>query len=208
MKLNIISLNHPVSKVLQSRKGLILRGSCPHSRLGHTSVIHSHSYSRCEVLPPSSKQTDISCWAVNLQFFLCVNVFGNNWPSTATRCSDESSPLPGQCSTGVLYGIVVGCISCSYVPNGVTVCSPPLSMQAWEHQSLLTVDLKIWWLSSQCSSRWFLNMFTELLLTTSQGSAFQVVVMLMRRNAVLLMYWIASLLTFYHYFESYHWSPN
>ena len=100
IKLNIIFLNHSISQVLQPRKRLILRGSCPHSRLGHTSDIHSHSYSNVWFSHPAANITDISAWdGLHLQLFLCVSVFSDNWPSSPRRCSAESSPLPGQYCT-------------------------------------------------------------------------------------------------------------
>ena len=73
IKLNIISLNHTISQVLQPRKRLILRGSCPRSRLG-TSDIHSHSYSIGST-PPSNSMFDIIVdprWIVD-----CGSYFGN-----------------------------------------------------------------------------------------------------------------------------------
>ena len=56
----------------QPRKRLILRGSCPHSRLGHTSDIHSHSYSNVGFSHPAANITEMCCWdGLHLQFFLC-----------------------------------------------------------------------------------------------------------------------------------------
>ena len=79
IQLNIVSLNNTISQVPQPRKRLILRGSCPHSRLGHTSDIHSHSYSNDGFSHPEANITHISCWnGLHLQFFLCVSVFSDN----------------------------------------------------------------------------------------------------------------------------------
>ena len=47
------------------------------------------------------------------------------------------------------------------------------------YQCYHAVDLHVWRLSLQCASRRFFNAFTVLLLTASQDSAFQVVVVLM-----------------------------
>ena len=86
----------------QGRKRLILSGWCHRFRLGHTSDIHTHSYSRCRCSNQAASITDISCWAcLHLKFFLCVIVLSDNWPSSANRCSDESSLLPGQCCAWV-----------------------------------------------------------------------------------------------------------
>ena len=74
---------------------------------------------------PGANITDISCWAgLHLQSFLWVNVFGDNWPSSARRCSDESSPLLGRCCTWVTVwcsGVAVLCVI--MYQNGVTVWS-------------------------------------------------------------------------------------
>ena len=47
----ILFLSITRSQVPQSRKRLILRGSCPCSRLGHTSDFHSYSRFRWSVVP-------------------------------------------------------------------------------------------------------------------------------------------------------------
>ena len=149
IKLNIISINHTIRQV-PHRKRLILGWSCHHSRLGHTSDIHSYSYSRCQVLPPSSNFTDISCWAgLHLQFFLCVNLFSDNWPSWARRCSDESSRLPGQCCTSVTVwcsGLVVLCLVLYPIlwPFALNHAETTTVHKMVEHQSVLPVDQHIW----------------------------------------------------------------
>ena len=79
----------------QPRKRLVLRASCPCSRVGHISdFIHTVTVVvGCAY--PAANITDISCWdGLHIQFFLC-------WPSSARRWSDESSPLPGQWCTWV-----------------------------------------------------------------------------------------------------------
>ena len=145
---------------------------CPHSRLGHTSDIHSHSYSSVGFFHPAANITDISCLdGLHLQFFFCVSVFSDNWPSSARRCSAESSPLPGQWCTCYCVVLWVGYIVCSYAPMvwlfslnhaGTTTVHIRLGTS-----SVLPVNLLIWGLSSQCASCWLLNVFTVLLLTTS-----------------------------------------
>ena len=113
--------------------------------------------------------TDISCWDdLHLQFFLCVNVFSDNWPCSPRRCSAESSPLPGQCCTCYCVVLWIGYIVCSYVPNSVMVCSQPCRNH---HCPYLAVNINLCYqltctsggLSSQCASRRFLNVFTVLL---------------------------------------------
>ena len=95
----------------QPRKRLIFGGLCPHSRLGHTSNIHSHSHSNVVFSHPSANITDIFCWdGLHLLFFLCVSVFSDNWPSSPRRCSAESSPLPGQCCYCVVQWIATLCV--------------------------------------------------------------------------------------------------
>ena len=157
----------------QPWKRLILRGSCPHSRLGHTSDIHSHSYRSIGFSHPAANIIDISCWdGLHLQVFLCVIVFSDNWPSSARRCSAESSPLPGQCCTWVTVwwsGVAILCV----------VMYLMVSLFALNHAGTTTVHIRLGTssvlpltsstggLSSQCVSRWFLNVFTVLLLTTS-----------------------------------------
>ena len=60
IKLMIISFNHTTNQVPQSRTGLIARGSCPLSWLGHTSDIHSHSYNRFMSAAPTQQQTSLT----------------------------------------------------------------------------------------------------------------------------------------------------
>ena len=74
-------------------------------------------------------------------------------------------------------------------------------MLGWEHHPCYQLTSISGGLSSQCASRWFLNVFTVPLLTTSWGSAFQVVVMLMGKKCCATD--VASLLIFFHYFGSY-----
>ena len=126
-----------IRQVPQPRNRLILRGSCPRSRLGHTSDIHSHSYNRCQCSHPAANITDIFCWAcLHLKFFLGVNVLSDNWPSSARRCSDESSPLPGQCCTCV----TVWC-------SGLAVLCVVMSLLVWpftlNHAGTITVHTRL-----------------------------------------------------------------
>ena len=68
-------LSITISQVPHPRKRLILRGSCPHSRLSHTSDVHSHSYSSVGFSHPAAHITDISWWdGLHLHFLLCVSV--------------------------------------------------------------------------------------------------------------------------------------
>ena len=99
--------------------------------------------------------------------------------------SDESSP-PGQCCTWVTVwcsGVAILCVMYLMVElfalnhAGNTTVHTRVGTS-----SVLPGDLHIWGLSSQCASRWFLNVCTVLLLTTSLGRSFQVVVILMGKK--------------------------
>ena len=142
------------------------------------------------MLPPSSKHRQHLLWnGLPLQFFLCVYVFSDNWPGSTRRCSDASSPLPGQCCT-------CGTVWCS----GLVILCVVMYLMVWpfalNHAGTTTVHTRlgtsIWvtsWpahlgdcLPSVHLYRRFLNVFTVLLLTTSYGRAFQVFVILMGKK--------------------------
>ena len=59
-KLNLISVNHTSSQVNLTRKRLILRGSYPRPRQGHTSDIYSNSYRRFNSGVPAHQHTSLT----------------------------------------------------------------------------------------------------------------------------------------------------
>ena len=114
------------------------------SRLGHTLGIHSHSYScgRCSPVPqPSRGLTDLKS---------CPLQPGSHLRQQGV--AQLNIPLCG----------VVGC-ACLFS----TMQGPPLSMLGWEHHPCYQLTSTSGGLSSQCASRWFLNVFTAPLFTAS-----------------------------------------
>ena len=128
LKLNIISLNHNLVRCpsLERVKSLILRGLCPHSRLGHTSDIHSHRGGE-PVVSGSPTQQQISLTSpvgmVNTFSFcfvlVCLVIIDPVQQGDAQLshplCQVSAVPLTVWCS-----GLAILSVDCSYVPNGVT----------------------------------------------------------------------------------------
>ena len=109
----------------QPRKRLILRGSCPNSRLCQTSDIHSHSYSNVGFSHPAANLTDIACWdGLHLQYFLCVCLFSDNWPSSQgdaqlshSLCQVSAVPVTMWCSGLAILCVVMCLIVWRFVLN-------------------------------------------------------------------------------------------
>ena len=70
INLNVFFLNHTCNQVPLSRKRLILRGSCPRARQGHTDI-HSHSYSRFKSIVLYVVATNVNyCTFVHIEVHL------------------------------------------------------------------------------------------------------------------------------------------
>ena len=126
--------------------------------------IHSHSYCRFISGASTQQQTslaDITRWVgLHLQFFIFVLMY--------LFIND-----PAQRGDAQLRHHLARLVCCN-VPNDSTICSQPCRNHHCPYWARTSVGL-----SSQCASRRFLNVFTVLLLISSQGIAFQVVVILM-----------------------------
>ena len=75
--------------------------------------------------------------------------------------------------------VVMHPVVCLFVLNCAGTTTVHLG---WEHHSCYQLTSTSGGLSSQCASRWFLNVFAVPLFSTSWGRTFQVVVMLMGKK--------------------------
>ena len=156
----------------QPRKRLIIRGSCPHFRLGHTSDIHSHSYSNVRFSHRTANITDISCgdgfsfsFSFVLVFLVIIDpVQQGDALLSHPICQVSAVPVTAWCSGLAILCIVMYQKVCLFTLNHAGPTTVHIRL---ETSSVLPVDLNIWGFSSQCASRWFLNVFTVLLLTIS-----------------------------------------
>ena len=159
----------------QPRKRPILTGSCPHSRLGHTSDIHSHSYSNSD--SPTQQHTSLTSpagmiYTFSFSFvFVCLVIID--------PVQQEDAQLSRPLCQASAVPVTVWC-------SGVAILCAVMYLMVWRfalnYEGTTTVHTRLGTVicyqltctsggvPSQCASRRLLNVFTVLLLTTSYGN--------------------------------------